>query len=55
MPWASDAQRKWGNSPAGKEAMGAKTVQEFNNASKGLTLPDKITKNFAEMRIGGKK
>ena len=42
MPWKSEQQRKWGNSPAGKKALGEKGVQEFNDASKGMDLPRKI-------------
>jgi hypothetical protein len=42
MPWKSRQQEKWGNSPAGKKAMGGKAVQEFNAASKGKKLPKKV-------------
>jgi len=41
MPWKSDAQRRWGNSPSGRKAMGAKKVVEFNRKSKGRKLPEK--------------
>lgn len=41
MPWASDKQRRWGNSPTGKSKLGAKRVNEFNQASKGKKLPPK--------------
>lgn len=34
MPWVSDKQRRWGNSPAGIAAMGAAKVHEFNEATK---------------------
>jgi hypothetical protein len=44
MPWTSDKQRKWGNSPAGIAALGQAKVDEFNAASKGLKLPTKIDK-----------
>lgn len=40
MPWESKRQERWGNSPAGKEAMGEKKVAEFNSATKGHKLPD---------------
>lgn len=42
MPWKSDAQRRWGNSPAGRKAMGTGKVAEFNAATKGRDLPEKI-------------
>lgn len=35
MPWKSKKQMRWGNSPAGKKALGSKAVKEFNKASKG--------------------
>lgn len=40
MPWKSDKQRRWGNSPAGHKALGDKAVAEFNQASKGMHLPE---------------
>lgn len=44
MPWASDKQRRWGNSPTGKSKLGAKRVDEFNQATKGKKLPVKSTR-----------
>lgn len=35
MPWQSAKQERWGNSPAGKKALGAAGVAEWNAASKG--------------------
>jgi hypothetical protein len=46
MPYASSAQRRFFNSPAGKKKVGAATVAEFNQASKGQTdkmLPNHVT------------
>jgi hypothetical protein len=43
-PYRSDAQRRWGNSPTGRKAMGKKAVEEFNDASKGKKLPEKSRK-----------
>jgi hypothetical protein len=40
MPWRSDKQRRWGNSPAGLAAMGRSKVDEFNQASKGITMKE---------------
>jgi hypothetical protein len=42
MPFKSNAQRKWANSPTGKKELGKKTLDEFNEASKGKKLPEKI-------------
>lgn len=39
MPWKSRQQEKWGNSPAGHKALGAKGVEEWNEATKGKKLP----------------
>ena len=40
MPWASDQQRKWGHTAAGKKALGgAKAVHEWDEATKGKKLP----------------
>ena len=40
MPWKSEAQRKWGNSPAGIKALGGKkNVAEWNKATAGKKLP----------------
>ena len=40
MPFASKAQMRWGNSPAGKKALGGQgAVDEWNAASKGKKLP----------------
>lgn len=48
MPWKSDQQRKWGNSPAGVAAMGKDKVAEFNAASKGKDLPSKAMKQLSK-------
>lgn len=40
MPFRSEAQRRWGNSPAGIRALGGKEkVREWNEATKGKKLP----------------
>ena len=43
-PWESEAQRRWGNSPSGKKALGAAGVHEWNEATKGKKLPEKVGK-----------
>ena len=42
MPAKSKAQLRWINSPSGRKALGAAGVQEWDQASKGLNLPEKI-------------
>ena len=44
MPWKSDAQRRWGNSPAGKRALGKEGVKHWNEETKGRKLPEKAPK-----------
>ncbi len=44
-PWASDKQRRWGNSPAGKEALGPEGVKEWNDASRGKDLPEEAAQD----------
>jgi hypothetical protein len=50
MPYKSDSQRRFFNSPAGKKKVGAKVVKEFNEASKGKSLPEKVSKTAPTMR-----
>lgn len=42
MPWKSDAQRRWGNSPAGHKALGDAGVHEWNESTKGKSIPEKV-------------
>ena len=45
MPWKSEAQRKWGNSPVGIKALGGKrNVAEWNKATEGKKLPQRVKK-----------
>lgn len=41
MPYKSEAQRRFFNSPAGKAKIGAEEVEHWNEASKGKELPEK--------------
>jgi hypothetical protein len=41
MPYQSDAQRRFFNSPTGLAKIGAAKVHEFNEASKGMELPER--------------
>lgn len=42
MPYKSEAQRRFFNSPAGKEKIGAEEVEHWNEVSKGKELPEKV-------------
>lgn len=45
MPYKSDAQRKFFHTPtARKKGISASTVKEFDNASRGMSLPKKVGK-----------
>lgn len=50
MPWKSKAQERWGNSPAGHAALKDKGVQEWNDASKGLKLPERKMPDVSAMK-----
>ena len=41
MPWKSEAQRRWGNSPAGHAALGDAGVKEWNAATPSGKLPER--------------
>jgi hypothetical protein len=44
MPYTSDAQRKWAHTPAGTKALGGTAkVKEWDSATKGKKLPEKVT------------
>lgn len=42
MPYSSDAQRRWAHTTAGVKALGKAKVKEFDKASKGMDLPEKV-------------
>lgn len=43
MPYKSDSQRKWAHTASGMKALGGEEkVNEWDQASKGLSLPDHI-------------
>lgn len=44
MPAKSKAQLRWVNSPSGRKALGEEGVKEWDKASKGLKLPEKVKK-----------
>ena len=41
MPYVSDAQRRWAHTDSGKDALGEEGVKEWDEASKGLDLPER--------------
>ena len=44
MPYKSEAQRKFFNSPTGKEKLGEEEVEKWNKESKGQkNLPEKVS------------
>lgn len=38
--WKSSKQEKWAHTEAGQKKLGKKTVNEFDQASKGMKLPE---------------
>lgn len=43
MPYKSDAQRRWAHTRAGVKALGGKRkVKEWDNASRGKKLPERV-------------
>ena len=44
MPYKSEAQRKYMNAAAGRGEISKSVVDEFNQASKGMKLPKRVTK-----------
>ncbi len=45
MPWKSEAERKWGHTPAGIKTLGGKAkVKEWDQASEGKKLPEHVKK-----------
>jgi len=51
MPWKSEAQRRWGHTAKGRRALGGeKAVREWDKASAGVKLPEKVAVTKARMR-----
>lgn len=48
-------RRRWGNYPAGKRSLGERKVDEFNQQSKGASLPERARKRAHKMVPKGKK
>ena len=47
MPYKSEAQRKYFNWAKSKGKMPGDVVDEFNSASKGMSLPEHVVKKYA--------
>lgn len=54
MPYASDAQRRWAHTKAGQEALGPGKVKEWDQASKGMNLPEKSMKGDVASLVAAK-
>jgi hypothetical protein len=50
MPYKSDAQRKYFNANKGKLESQGVDVDEWNSASKGMKLPEHVSKGKMGMR-----
>lgn len=55
MPYKSDAQRRWAHSEAGVKALGPGKVKEFDEASKGMDLPERVKKKLGAMKREAQK
>lgn len=54
MPYASDAQRRFFHTnTARKKGISAKTVKEYDTASKGMSLPPRSTKSPQQRALAG--
>lgn len=51
MKWASDAQRKWGHTESGKEALTKKEIAQADQASKGKKLPARIPMKPPKLKV----
>jgi len=50
MPYKSDAQRRKFHAMLKRGEIGKKTVAEYDRASKGKNLPERITKKLKKAR-----
>lgn len=56
MPYKSDAQRRWAHTPAGMKALGGpEKVAEWDAASKGKKLPERVKQSGKKKRRGAGK
>ena len=55
-PYVSDAQRRWAHTANGKKALGGNAgVHEWDEATKGKKLPERVAKNESEVKALIKK
>lgn len=55
-PWKSNSQRRWGHTPSGKKALGGNAgVHEWDEATKGKELPEKVSKKEEPLEKGALK
>lgn len=52
MPSKSKAQNRWVNSPSGHKALGEAGVREWNSATRGRKLPERVGKKSGNNRRG---
>lgn len=52
MPFVSKAQARWGNSPAGRKALG--DVNEWNHATDFNSLPERVNMKSHNVDLGKK-
>jgi hypothetical protein len=50
MPYKSDRQRRWAHTKTGMKKLGASKVAEFDRASKGMNLPERIKKKLKKAK-----
>ena len=55
MPAKSKAQLRWVNSPAGHRALGEKGVEEWNKATSGKRLPERVTSSKLKKRLNARE
>jgi len=50
MPYSSKAQMRWAHTAAGKKALGGEAgVHEWDEATKGKKLPEKVEKSLTDV------
>lgn len=52
MPYKSDAQRRYFHAAEARGDISPKTVKEFDRASKGKELPEKVKQKHKFKRLG---
>lgn len=55
MPYKSEAQRRYFHAAESRGEISPKTVKEYDKASKGKKLPEKVGKKFSKLKKMFKK